>query len=65
MSEKQVKVVLKAWKDMKKEIEKFVKDNNINELQKTVQKFIKQAQKDLNNTVNKDVKILRLSLIHI
>ena len=49
------KQILDSWKKLQKEVNQFVKDKNVDELQKSVVKLVTSAQKDLTNLVDKDV----------
>ncbi|MBT4792427.1 MAG: hypothetical protein HON90_12720, partial [Halobacteriovoraceae bacterium] len=49
------KQILDSWKKLQKDVNQFVKDKNITELQSSVKKLVASAQKDLSNLVDKDV----------
>lgn len=51
--------VLDSWKKLKKNVDSFVKENNIKELQKSVVKMLQTAQKDLSSVVDKDFSTLK------
>lgn len=62
MSDKQFKTILKGWKDIREEINKFVHEKNIKELKKSADKFLSNAKKDLKNVnkfIEKDVNALK------
>lgn len=58
-TKKKVKSVLSNWNSLKKEVQKYVNEKKIKEMQTTVTKFVKNAGKDLNKTIDKDIHIVK------
>ena len=44
---------------LKDKVDDFVQDNNLQDVQKTVEGFVKSAQKDFKDVVGKDLKLVR------
>jgi hypothetical protein len=59
MSTQAKRTFLTNWKSLKKDINKFVRENNIVEVQNTVKKMVNQAEKDLKKYVDKDYKVIK------
>ena len=49
------KQILDSWKKLQKDVNKFVKDQKVDDLQKSVKDLVASAQKDLHNLYDKDV----------
>ena len=49
------KALLDSWKKLQTQINTFVKENNIDDLQKSVKKLVADAQKDISKVVDQDV----------
>lgn len=60
MTQKNVDAVLKQWNQVKAEIEELAQlgQTSVNDLQKKVDAFVKSAEKDLKNIVDKDLPAL-------
>ncbi len=50
---------LKSWKSIKHNFTDFMKKNDLKEMQQTLKKAFKSAQKDLNSMVDKDLNSIR------
>ncbi|HAZ11784.1 MAG: hypothetical protein A2X86_07975 [Bdellovibrionales bacterium GWA2_49_15] len=51
----QVKTVLESWNKVKQELHNFVKEKKIKEIQSSVKAFVRNAKKDFNGLVGKDL----------
>ncbi len=59
MSKQAKKTFLSNWRTLKTDINKFVRENNIKEVQSTVKKMVSQAEKDIKKYVDKDVSVIK------
>ncbi len=59
MNQKAKKSFLSNMNSLKKDINQFVKEHNIKEVQATVKKMVLQAEKDLKKYVDKDISVLK------
>ena len=53
------KQILDSWKKLQKDLNTFLKDKNLKELEKNVVTLVQSAQKDLTNLMDKDVNKVR------
>jgi hypothetical protein len=51
--------ILKSWSTIKDEIQHFLKENKLTEVQKSVQKFVQKAQKDISTAAHHDISSLK------
>ncbi len=55
----QVKSVLESWNKVKQELHNFVKEKKIKEIQSSVKAFVKNAKKDFDGLVGKDLTVIK------
>ena len=59
MSDKQIRIILNTWKDIKRDIHTFVKSGRVQKAQDSIKKYIESAQKDL---MKQDIKTIKARL---
>ena len=62
MADKQIRVILNTWKDVKRDIHSFIKSGRVQKAQDSVKKYIESAQKDLNNLMKQDISTIKARL---
>jgi hypothetical protein len=59
MPQKNKQQIIDSLKAFKGNVDTFLKENNLKDLQASVEKLIKDAQKDLNTVIDKDIKVFK------
>jgi len=59
MVQKNKQQIIDSLKAFKGNVDTFLKENNLKDLQASVEKLIKDAQQDLNTVIDKDIKVFK------
>jgi hypothetical protein len=61
--QKNKQVVLDQWNKIKSNVDKFIKENHVDELQTSIKKMVHDAKKDLSKVVDKDVAKVKAKVL--